>query len=354
MNLELVRHLPLLLQRWRLVPKLVRNYKKLLVDKRPVLRTVDFAITVDCPCACEHCYAALLVDTSRTPLDLGEKKRVIDEMLDLGAVAINFVGGDPLCDPDLMALVAHIPPSEAVPVVTTNAVFLDEPFLDRLIEAGLGILAISLDEPEPAEHDAFRNRPGTYDRAMAAIKAAEKRRLECVINSVVTEEKLLDGRAAWLVDLARCHGARINISLPIPVGRWAGRSLERLSPVAEMELQRLRRQSHVRWDGQSNYLRAGCTAGVEKLSITAYGDVMPCAAIQISFGNIRVRPLREIWQDLLDNSQFSRDTDRCPLAEDLDFVRRYLQPLGQDDAPKPMPAQEIIELPDPHPLEDPK
>jgi MoaA/NifB/PqqE/SkfB family radical SAM enzyme len=345
-NLDLLQHVPLLLRRRHLVPKLLRNYKRLLLDKKPVLRTVDFAITTGCTCACDHCYAALLVDPSRTPLNLEEKKRVIDETLELGAVAINFVGGDPLCDPDLARLLAHVPPSEAVSVVTTNAALFDEPLLDRLIAAGLGVLAVSLDDPDADAHDAFRHRPGTHARAVAAIRAARERRIECVVNSVITDAKLLDGRAARLADFARSQGAKINLSLPVPAGRWSGRELEHLSPEAETELQRLRGQSHVRWDGQSNYLHVGCSAGVEKLSITAYGDVMPCAAIQISFGNLRERPLRDIWGELLANPRFARVTDRCPLAEDKDFVARYLAPLGQAETVKPLPARDVLGPPE--------
>ncbi len=342
MNFDLLRHLPLLLKRRRLIPKLLRNYKKLLIDKRPVLRTVDFSVTFVCTCECEHCYIQPLVDHTRTALDLEEKKRVIRELLELGAVAINFVGGEPLCDPDLEQLIASIPPSEGVAVVTTNGVLLDEALLDRLIEAGLGILCVSLDEPDAAAHDAFRRRAGTFDQAMRAIVAAEQRGLECVINSVITEEKLLDGRAARLVEMAREQHAKINLALPVPVGRWAKRGIERLSPAADAEMARLRRLSHVRWDGQSNYLKPGCGAGVEKLAITAYGDVLPCGGIQLTFGNVRDKPLRDIWRDMLAYPQFSHLTDRCPLSEDPDFIRRYLDPIERCEMPKPLPAEMVL------------
>jgi hypothetical protein len=53
------------------------------------------------------------------------------------------------------------------------------------------------------------------------VVAARRRGLECVINSMITEEKLLDGRGARLADLALRHGAKINLSRPAPVGRWA-------------------------------------------------------------------------------------------------------------------------------------
>jgi MoaA/NifB/PqqE/SkfB family radical SAM enzyme len=341
MNPFLLTHAPLLVRRRSLVPKLIRNYWRLLIHHEPVLRTADLAVTPLCNCACEHCYAQPIVDESRTPLSLAEKKRVVREALDLGAVTVNFVGGDPLCDPELEQLVAAVPAAEAVPVVTTNAVLLDEARLDRLIEAGLGVLAVSLDDPEPAVHDAFRHREGAYRQAIKAVAAAERRGLECLIDSTVSEAQLLDGRVARLVQMAREHRAKINLSLPLPVGRWARHDVEKLSPRAAAELTRLRGLAHVRWDERYNYLTPGCGAGSEKLAVTAYGDVLPCVAIHVTFGNIRERPLREIWREMRAHPRFARVTGSCPLVEDADFIDACLR-LARSSQPKPIPAADFL------------
>jgi len=311
MNWKLLSHAPLLFKRRRLIPKLIRNYKKLIFDRQPVLRTIDFSTTFECTCRCDHCYVAPLLDRTRPPLDLSEKKRVIDQALSLGAVAVNFLGGEPLCDPDLLDLVAHVPPNEAVPVVTTNAVGLDEAMLDKMIEAGLGILAVSIDEVDPAAHDAFRHFEGAFQKAMDAVATAEKRGLECVINSMLTSEKLLDGRAAALVELARRYNAHINIALPVPVGRRASHGQEHLPPKAQ-------------------------------LAVTAYGDVLPCGAIQLSFGNVRDMPLRAAWENMLRYPRFQKIRDGCPVSEDPEFIERVLRPIQRAGTPPPVPAKEVL------------
>ena len=257
-------------------------------------------------------------------------------------MAINFLGGEPLCDPDLPALMAHIPPAEAVSVVTTNGVLLDAAMLDRLIEAGLGILAVSLDDPDPEAHDAFRGRAGTFAAATAALTQARRRGVTCVINSILTEASLLDGRAARLVDLARRYGAEITVNLPIPVGRWAKNGPTRLSPAAEEAMARLKALRHVRWDGQSNYLRPGCVAGTEKLAISAYGDVLPCGVIQLSYGNLRERPLRDIWRDLRSQRVLFMQGDHCPFSDDSDSVRHILKAI-ESSSTKPLPVARFLE-----------
>jgi len=339
-NPRLIRHLPLLLRRSPLIPKLVRNYYRLLVRREPVLRSIDFATTFSCVCHCAHCYSAPLLDESRVLLSLEEKKRVLDEALDLGAVAVNFVGGEPLCDPDIVELMAHIPAGEALSVLTTNGVQLDERLLDRLIAAGLSILAVSIDDLDAASHDLFRGRKGTFRAAVRALEAGRSRGLQCIINTSITEAKLLDGRAARMESFARSHGAAINLSLPSPVGRWAPRGREELGAKARAELDRLMQKPHVRWDGDSNWLKPGCGAGVEKISITAYGDVLACGLIHANFGNLRERPLREAWGRMLALPEFHEVRERCPTSEDPEFARRVLEPIEAAEV-RPVPYRRI-------------
>ncbi|NOZ85416.1 MAG: radical SAM protein [Deltaproteobacteria bacterium] len=330
------------------MPKLAFDYYRLLVKKEPVLRSVDFATTFECVCHCKHCYAAALRDDSRELLDFDKKKKVIKEALDLGAVAINFVGGEPLCDPDLVDLVASIPPSQAVPVVTSNGVILDERMIERLANAGLGILAVSIDDPDPRKHDRFRGRPGAFNAAVSALEAARARKIECIVNSSITEEKLLDNRAGMLVAMARAYGASINLSLPSPVGRWQPNGFEKLSPRASQILDDLMARPHVRWDGDSNWLEPGCGAGREKITITAYGDVLPCGLIQNAFGNIKDEPLRYIWHRMTRHPMFNVHRNYCPTAQEPGFLDELSSSMdlesGEKAEPPPL-ARPMIKIP---------
>ena len=92
---------------------------------------------------------------------------------------------------------------------------------------------------------------------------------------------------------------------------------------------RLVSQPSVRWEGSSNYLREGCPAGGEKIYITPYGDVMPCACIHASYGNLRERSLREIYREMRETPIFRKGTHRrCLVAEDPVFSEKYLDTLN--------------------------
>ena len=83
-------------------------------------------------------------------------------------------------------------------------------------------------------------------------------------------------------------------------------------------------------------------AGIEKLAITAYGDILPCGGIQISYGNIREVSLREAWEEMLRNPEFSKVRECCPLSEDLDFIERILKPIEKTGAQMPLPAKQVM------------
>ncbi len=42
----------------------------------------------------------------------------------------------------------------------------------------------------------------------------------------------------------------------------------------------------------------GCNAGTKMIYIDAFGEVSPCVFAPMSFGNVRERPLAEIWSDM--------------------------------------------------------
>ena len=57
--------------------------------------------------------------------------------------------------------------------------------------------------------------------------------------------------------------------------------------------------------------RQGCPAGIEKIYITAYGDVTPCDLIHEPFGNVLEEPLETIWKRFSQDRRFTQKTYEC-------------------------------------------
>jgi radical SAM protein with 4Fe4S-binding SPASM domain len=113
-----------------------------------------------------------------------------------------FTGGDPLKRPDLYDLVRYavkiglrtnVTPS-ATPLLTAEAI-------EKFKAAGVSRMAISLDGPDAASHDEFRGIPGTFERAMFALRHARDIGLDTQLQTTVTRRNM--GRLTEMAEIAK-------------------------------------------------------------------------------------------------------------------------------------------------------
>jgi len=158
-------------------------------DQAPLL--VIWEVTQACDLACVHCRAS--AQPARHPQELNTEQgyRLLDEIRRFGEPLMVFTGGDPLKRPDLYDLIRYsvsiglrtnVTPS-ATPLLTAEAI-------DGFKAAGVARMAISLDGPDAATHDDFRGIPGTFDRAMFALRHAREIGLETQLQTTVTRRNM--------------------------------------------------------------------------------------------------------------------------------------------------------------------
>jgi len=309
------------------LPRVARNYVRLVVLRKKVLRGVEFALTYRCNCRCGHCSAAHLRDRDRRPLPLDAVRRTLAQCRDLGALNINLTGGEVLMRDDLDELVSAAGPRKAVVSVATNGILLDAARARRLKRLGVRIVTISLDSADPEAHDRSRGHAGCFQKVMEAVDHASAAGLEVFLCTIMTPENLQSRDIYRMVDLAADRGVTITVNVSCAVGGWRKCKGILLSPEDLRVFDEIVAAPHVRWEGGSNYLREGCPAGVEKIYISPYGDVMPCNFTHISFGNVAEEPLAAIWERMIRAEPFDRIHARCLVGADRGFQERYLAPL---------------------------
>ncbi|HUP02743.1 MAG TPA: TIGR04053 family radical SAM/SPASM domain-containing protein [Bryobacteraceae bacterium] len=169
-------------------------------DQCPML--VIWEVTQACDLACVHCRASAQPERNAGELTTEQGYRLLDEIRSFGEPLMVFTGGDPLKRPDLYELIRHavkiglrtnVTPS-ATPLLTAEAI-------DRFKEAGVSRMAISLDGPDAASHDDFRGIPGTFDRAMFALRYARDIGLETQYQSTITRRNM--HRLPEMAEIAR-------------------------------------------------------------------------------------------------------------------------------------------------------
>jgi radical SAM protein len=152
---------------------------------------VIWEVTQACDLACVHCRASAQPERNSKELTTEQGYRLLEEIRSFGEPLMVFTGGDPLKRPDLYDLIRHsvkiglrtnVTPS-ATPLLTAEAI-------DKFKAAGVSRMAISLDGHDAASHDDFRGIPGTFDRAMFALRHARDIGLETQFQTTVTRRNM--------------------------------------------------------------------------------------------------------------------------------------------------------------------
>jgi len=341
-----------------LLVRIIENYIRMLIFKQKRLRKVEIGITFECMALCEKCSSFLMKNTKRKKLGAKQIRRIAEEVLELGAIQVNFTGGEPLMEKNLENIIKFFKPHKTVITINTNGFILTKERIKSLKQAGVDIFKISIDSPVPEEHDASRGLKGAFEKAVAAIDFINQEKNIFAHMSVILIPGLFkDGRIYRLIDLAREKRITLGITMPAPIGKWHGKKIL-FSSKELMETKRILKNRFVVTDMDAGYGGKFCPAGKEELYITCYGDVIPCPLIQISFGNMGENTLQHIWQKMYQHSFFNHNVRFCRASQDK-AIQRYVKkhfhntlPLYIDEGRKMrrryfccLPRREIILYP---------
>jgi MoaA/NifB/PqqE/SkfB family radical SAM enzyme len=300
-----------------------------VILKQGVLRKFQVAVTFGCPMKCAQCSSDWLIQSKRSQLSVAQIAQAIDQALDLGAITVILTGGEPLLRKDLEDIVASVPKSRAMVSLNTSAYGLTPQRIASLKKAGLGSIAFSFDSSDSQVHDKNRGVAGLHERVLQSVPAAKAAGLYTQLTCVIKPGDLATGDVVKVADIAESLGVELNLIWSAAVGRWEGRTdLLFKEPEIEAVYETLLSRPHVRWQGSSNYAHDGCQAGREKLYLTAFGEIMPCDGIPVSFGNVLTTPLREIWEKMRRVDYFDEIQTDCQIATEGRFYDEVIAPLS--------------------------
>lgn len=304
---------------------------------------IQFQYNYACNFRCEHCSVKRFQGKTDkrcfTIADVAELSRQADEM---GLAHMVITGGEPLIFQDFDELVAAIDPQKFYVTSDTNGWLLDDARGRHLKQIGVDKIQLSLDSLDPKEHDDFRRRPGSHERALRAIEAAKKAGLNIIVQTVVTKQRVRSQEFLDFLRFLNDKGVGVFVTYAKPVGAWEGH-YEALVDRSDMDYMReLEKKYNVFTHLTPSYgLDLGCIGVKRMISITQYGDVMPCPYIHVSLGNFFEEPLRDIVERGLNIRHFGQYCDTCWIAQDRDFINKYVagRIYGK---PLPVPYKEVF------------
>ena len=290
---------------------------------------MDVAIHYGCNLNCEHCFATEL-QQRRPQMTLEEYRLFAEQAMKEGAVNFSFQGGEPTANiKNLIEIIKQFSPKKNLISVTTNGTLLDKAKVKQLKKAGVDILTISLDSGIPAEHDAFRRQPGTFDAAMSVIGLAREAGMNVTLGATVSHDNLYSTGINRLIDFATKNRLILFLSLAAPAGEWCGNqgillTKEDIRHITEIE----NANPFVRTDFRANWKTNGCGAIKEILYMTPYGDLFPCPFLHFSIGNVKDEGLQPIRQRGCQLKHFKSYHPACLCAEDSEFINDFMPKIA--------------------------
>ena len=147
---------------------------------------MDLAITYRCNNRCIHCYTGGPKETRE--LTTKEWFKVMDKIFRLGIPHVVFTGGEPTLRDDLPELIAYAEKIGLICGLVTNGRRLKgEDYFQRLVDAGLDHIQITLESHNPQVHDKITGVAGSWEETVKGLKNAIKSPIYTLTNTTLNK-----------------------------------------------------------------------------------------------------------------------------------------------------------------------
>ncbi|OIJ18467.1 radical SAM/SPASM domain-containing protein [Anaerobacillus alkalidiazotrophicus] len=296
-------------------------------DENPFI--VIWEVTRACALKCLHCRAEAQYKADPRQLSFEEGKKLIDEIATMDNPLFVFTGGDPLMRPDLYELAKYAIEEKKLPVSMTPSATpkVTKKAIDQAKEVGLSRWAFSLDGSTAEIHDHFRGTKGSFDLTMKGIDYLKELNIPIQINTTVSKYNV-DDLPAMAEKVKEMNAVLWSVFFLIPTGRGMEKDMISADEHEEVmkwlfEIQqsmpygvKATEAPHYRRVAiqEKKRLNLKATEGNKRLDtlgrapkgvndgdgfvfISHIGDVYPSGFLPVKCGNVREKPLPEIYRD---------------------------------------------------------
>lgn len=269
---------------------------------------MDLAVTYRCNNDCAHCYNIEGRDLQELPAD--DWKRILDKAWDLGIPHIIFTGGEPTLREDLPEIIAHAEALGQITGLNTNARRLSDPhYVEKLIQAGLDHVQVTLESCDAGIHDRMVGARGAFPQTVRGLKNALASPLYVMTNTTMLRSNL-STLPATLDFLAEIGVRTVGLNALIHSGRGAavgtGLPESELEPLLALARQKTEASAQrLIWYTPTQYCSfdpmeldlgvKGCTAALYNMCIEPDGSVLPCQSFYQPLGKMLEADWDTIW-----------------------------------------------------------
>lgn len=315
--------------------KIIKHSDKIKNKESVALIQLQYNYT--CNFKCKHCAIEKFKQKKGRTLTVADVKRIADQADAMGLASICISGGEPLIFPDLKDIIDAIGPERFVISMDTNGWLLNEEKIKWLVDNGVDRIHLSMDGLN-SNHTAFRGVQGSWKKSVKALELCKKHGLGVIVNIVVTKSLIKSGELIRELDFISQFGQHASMIHAKPTGSFENYKDEILDSKDFEYVQSLTKKYNASTHLSPNCgYEFGCLCFKRHMSITAYGDVLPCPWIPITMGNIFDESLETIIKRGLATKWFSYDNKYSCLSGNKDsFFYKNIMP--QVEKSKDYPA----------------
>lgn len=296
------------------------------------LNGCNWELTLACTLRCMHC-GSRAGRPRQNELSLGECLGVADQLSDLGCRECTMIGGEVFLYRGWQELAAYLADKGIRVNIVSNGYILGRAEIEQIRQAGLVNVGLSIDGMAPS-HNRIRGKSDAFERIEKSLDLLNGEGIE--VGAVTSLMQFNCADLPELYEFLLDHRVQVwQLQLVSPMGNMAGgrdfiTRPEQVRPIVEFirDANKDRRMVVIAadsigyFDDNEAYIRGGsspincwggCSAGITGLFIDSVGNVKGCGALYADGfieGNVRQRPLADIWNDehaFIYNRRFSTD-----------------------------------------------
>lgn len=284
-----------------------------------------------CHLSCEHCYESEQSHPPGLGLAVDDYARIFDELASLGVLRLTLTGGEIFLRKDLFDILALARKRRFFVILYTSGTLIDEKKADGLRDLKIGEVHVSVYSHDAAVHDAFTGVVGSHAKSVRALRLLKERGVRTVLKSNLTTfnvdaldelvQLAVDVGAEWQLDptvRARMDGDPLPLKYALSPEQLRRKVFSRPDLAAHFRV----RSAEQICRGERELMDesdAMCGAAQSTLAVGADGSVLACGFFPVAAGNLKDRPLADIWfgSEQLDRVRRMRfDTmSACPTCD---------------------------------------
>jgi radical SAM protein with 4Fe4S-binding SPASM domain len=180
-------------------------------------RLIFWEVTKGCNLRCIHCRATATELMSPADLPTGKALNIISQIAEFANPILVLSGGEPLYRQDIFQLAEYANSRGIRTALATNGTLVTKDVAEKIKNAGIKRVSISLDGADATTHDSFRGIPGAFEAAVYGMRNLQQFGVSVQINTTIAKHNA--HQLPEVLNLARRLGAdALHTFLLVPVG----------------------------------------------------------------------------------------------------------------------------------------